>query len=451
MANEYLKLGIQQELVNEAKFKKQVEASLEQISKNCKLKLEVDVTASDSMDKMKESVNETGKAASNASVNVEKFIDKFAKVNNVSPDKVTKKLTEMNGKVTGLTVSAEILDNKTQQLVKVTDVLDVSTGKVNTKYTTLSTNYAKVAAQQEQLTAKYKAGTNQLGKMLISTKAVVSNAENFGSSEQKAKLQQYEKELEDIVLAYQKLGSKSELVESDMTELSQNASLTKTKISALSSEMRKLGNNSMTMGNMISTAFEKFSIWIGVTTIFFGAIQAIKDGIEAVTELDSALVELNKVTDLTSSQLGDVTERASELGLAVGQTTAEMVSATAEFAKMGYTANEALDLAEQAAILTNVSDGIDDVTTASSAIISVLKAFNFEASDASSILDKINEVSNTHATSSSDLTEAIQSNGASMAAANNDIDETVALMTAANEVMQDASKVSTGLILVQCA
>ena len=59
------------------------------------------------------------------------------------------------------------------------------------------------------------------------------------------------------------------------------------------------------------------------------------------------------------------------------------------------------------------------------------------------IVDKFNEVSNNFAISSGGIGEALQRSASSMAAANNSLDETIALITAANTVVQDADSVGT--------
>ena len=45
-------------------------------------------------------------------------------------------------------------------------------------------------------------------------------------------------------------------------------------------------------------AFQSFTTYMSVTTVFYQTINTIKDMINEVTELDSALTELRKVTDL---------------------------------------------------------------------------------------------------------------------------------------------------------
>ena len=86
-----------------------------------------------------------------------------------------------------------------------------------------------------------------------------------------------------------------------------------------------------------------------------------------------------------------------------GATIADTVTASADFARLGYTLDEAAQLADAALVYKNVGDGIEDVSQASESIISTMKAFGIEAENAISIVDKFNEVGNNFAISSEAL------------------------------------------------
>lgn len=58
-----------------------------------------------------------------------------------------------------------------------------------------------------------------------------------------------------------------------------------------------------------------------------------------------------------------------------------------------------------------------------------------------SIMDKVNLVGNRFALANSDVMTALKNSSSAMAVANNSLDETIALITAGTEIVQDASKV----------
>lgn len=120
--------------------------------------------------------------------------------------------------------------------------------------------------------------------------------------------------------------------------------------------------------------------------------QALIKVYNSVVDIDTAMTELRKVTEETSDTydnfLTTATTKAKQLGAAID----DVVNATADFARLGYNIQDATVLAEAATVYKNVGDGIDDITEASESIISTMKAFGIEASDAMSIVDKFNEV-----------------------------------------------------------
>lgn len=120
-----------------------------------------------------------------------------------------------------------------------------------------------------------------------------------------------------------------------------------------------------------------------------------------------------------------------------------------EFKKSGYSDDDAAQLALVAQMYRNVADEQLDAGTAANFIVSQMKAFNLEASDAEHIIDAVNEVSNNYAVSSSDLARNIGNASAAMAAGGNTMEETLGMMTAMTEITRSGSKASRGLVTIQ--
>ena len=91
-------------------------------------------------------------------------------------------------------------------------------------------------------------------------------------------------------------------------------------------------------------------------------------------------------------------------------------------------------MAESALVYTNVGDNVD-VETGSESIISPMKAFGIEANNTMSIVDKFNEVGNNFAITTAGIGDALQVSASAAAEAGNSLDETIALITAANTVV----------------
>ena len=171
----------------------------------------------------------------------------------------------------------------------------------------------------------------------------------------------------------------------------------------------------------------------------------IRQGVTYVKEIDSALTELKKVTNETDQTYQNFLQTASQTASVIGSNVADFTNATADFARLGYSIDEAANLAKTASVYKNVSDGIEDVSQASESIISTMKAFGIEANDAMGIVDRFNEVGNHFAISSTGIGEAMQRSASALYEAGNTIDESIGLITGANSVIQDPEQVGTAL------
>ena len=174
-------------------------------------------------------------------------------------------------------------------------------------------------------------------------------------------------------------------------------------------------------------------------------IGQIKQGIQYVKDIDAALTELKKVTDETDATYEKFLKTASAAGAEIGTTISDFTNATADFARLGYSITEATDLAKAASIYKNVGDGITSVSQASESIISTMKAFGIEANDAMGIVNRFNEVGNNFAISSTGIGEALQRSASALYESGNTIDESIALITAANSVVQNPETVGTAM------
>lgn len=212
-----------------------------------------------------------------------------------------------------------------------------------------------------------------------------------------------------------------------------------------SKEIAKFGENTQTLSQRIGGLAKKFSTWFGVSQIIMFAYRSIRKMISAVTELDTAMTELKKVTNETDATYAEFLDNATGRAKTLGATLSDVVTATADFARLGYGLDDASTLADAAIIYKNVGDGINDINTASESIIATMQAYGIEASRVMTIVDKFNEIGNNFAITSKGVGDALLRSAAAMEAANNTLDETIALIAAANTIVQDPDKVGTTL------
>ena len=140
--------------------------------------------------------------------------------------------------------------------------------------------------------------------------------------------------------------------------------------------------------DMLGSAKQIAGMYLGFNDI----VRYLRQGIEHVREIDAAMTELRKVTDETEASYARFLQTASAVSSSIGSTVTDFTTVASDFARLGYTMNEAADLAKTALIYENVGDGFSSVEEASESIISTMKAFGIEAEDTMGIVDRFNAV-----------------------------------------------------------
>lgn len=208
---------------------------------------------------------------------------------------------------------------------------------------------------------------------------------------------------------------------------------------------RQMHLTGKTFGDTFKSAFSSIAHYVSVSTVLYQSINAIKQMFNNVVAVDTAMTELKKVTNETAEAYSKFLDGAGSTAKEIGSTVTAIVNSTADFSRLGYNFQDAQELAKVANIYSVVGDEVDSIDAASSSVISTMAAFKVEAADAISIVDKFNEVGNNFAISSGGIGDALTRSASSMAAANNTLDETIALITAANTVVQDPDSVGKRL------
>lgn len=123
----------------------------------------------------------------------------------------------------------------------------------------------------------------------------------------------------------------------------------------------------------------------------YDVINVIKQAASTVTELNTQITELAKVSEQSSKQIYADFDSYADIAKEVRGTISDTIAATADWSKNGYSIPDAKQLAEVSQLYKNVGDGID-IDTANESLISTLKGFQLEADQAEHIVDVFNEV-----------------------------------------------------------
>lgn len=386
----------------------------------------------------------------------------------------------------------------TQNGMKLVEVMDKGLGRTLTVTKQLNTETGKMEATQEKVTVNFKELNKEATKFnnqwqgrfqeSIKSMTSISSAskqmseyykgleKEFGTESQFAKLsadldmekrktaqkmEQYNWDAKNYKLTSiqkNKLEEEKKVIQNilntqakttkEIEEQNRELSVAKSGMQSIVAEAKSSGKTNLNPTEYIKNAVKATASWFVATTIFYQALHRFQDGVQTIFEFDKAMTELKKVSDDSNESLDAFGKTAEAIGAKVGRTSTEVVQATGEFVKMGYTLQQSAKLAEDALVLTNVGDGFTDVNDASEALVTTLKGFNLDASESVHIIDSLNELSNKYAVNSVDLAEALKRSSAAMAMTGNTLDETLAMYTAGIEVLQSPEKVSRGLTTI---
>ncbi len=163
-------------------------------------------------------------------------------------------------------------------------------------------------------------------------------------------------------------------------------------------QAKNAGVATQTFGDKLKTQFSKYASYFSVATLFMYAIQGLRDMFEQVKAIDSAMVELKKVTNETDASYNQFLTNAASKAKELGTTIDGLVQSAAGFARLGYGFEESQKLAEVANIYAVVGDEIEGVEDATKSLISTMAAFKEQQNELSNedfamdIIDKFNEI-----------------------------------------------------------
>lgn len=212
----------------------------------------------------------------------------------------------------------------------------------------------------------------------------------------------------------------------------------------LKQDMAELRAQAKSLGLESENLIDKFEKLFGQhlsTMITMAALHKMQDALrivyQNVVEIDTAMTELRKVTNLTASGYEEFMDRAADQAQKLGISISDFINSTADWARLGYDEQDAEELARVSSLLKNVGDGIESASDASSYLISGMQGFDLAADQASEFLDVLNQIANTEPVTANDLGVIMQKSAAAMNAAGNTYQETMAMAAAVNGVLQD--------------
>lgn len=281
--------------------------------------------------------------------------------------------------------------------------------------------------------------------------SVFKNVDSRNANEAKAAMMAYAKSIKGVQLETIKYNAAQKQVtfsvktgKNEMTDMAVSANQLTNAFSMLNNGARYVPTGMEAFLDSVGGKLQEVGRYILSFGSFYRIWGEIQKGVTYVREIDSALTELKKVTDETDETYAQFLKTMSQTGAEVGATVKDLTNMAASWARLGYSIQEAGELARSTAVLLNVSE-FTDAETASEALISTMQAYGYAAEDSMHVVDVLNEVGNNFAVSSDGIATALQDSASSLMAAGNSLEQSVAMVAAANKVLQDPNSVGSAL------
>lgn len=269
--------------------------------------------------------------------------------------------------------------------------------KAYEKFQQLKNGMGTLSGEEAQnLAHEIATSVAELDEFVVKTKA--ARAGIAAQTKEQNKVQQEQARINDYAEKYERRLKRFPALWADIKKI-QDAAANGMDSEALKRSIDTVMMNARDLGVETENIFTK--IWERVGFNFRSMVasqgmmllmSSFRDLYNNVKELDAAMTELKKVTDGTANTYIRFLDNASERAQKLGASLVDVVSSTADFARLGYGLEDASTLSDAATIYLNVGDDVNSIDDATKSIISTMQGFGIEAKNVMTIVDKFNEV-----------------------------------------------------------
>ncbi len=177
--------------------------------------------------------------------------------------------------------------------------------------------------------------------------------------------------------------------------------------------------------------------------LLFTAINAVKEMVMELLELDRAMARVAVITGSTKSELDGLKTTVYNVASSFGVAVKDVTSFTIEMSKLGKTSDEIEGLASQSAALSKILG--EDMVTAGKLMVTTMNQFNLSTIEASRVAGVFFKTIKSSPLAVKDMQTTMQYIGGAANAAGLSIEEVGASMALLSEKGLRASKIGTGM------
>ena len=222
---------------------------------------------------------------------------------------------------------------------------------------------------------------------------------------------------------------------------------------AAAESVKKLQNNVVALNQSFESGSGLVGVYDGKLTKTIATLAGVGTGIAAirkvmgtfrqmannVTQIDTAMTELKKVTDETAASYARFQRQSGKTAIQIGSRVTDLINTSVEYGRMGYSLAESQQLGITTTKFANTGN-FSGVTDASDALIAIIRGFDeLDIGDAEKVSDKLTAVANAYAVTASDIAAGLQRSASALNLGGVNVDQATAMITAISEVTRDSS------------
>ena len=283
---------------------------------------------------------------------------------------------------------------------------------VSKRATTLTTNIQKLEASILRLNTTATAATISLSKLSVVSKTLAGASNTVAKSSQKAA----------------------------------------SKVAGVGKAAQASGSAMHRFGKDAAQAIRRFAAFTIATTLVFGFVRAVTQGISQGIKFQREMVKIAQVVGNTAPGMKGLRNEIDNLSTSLGVSSSELQGVARTFAQTGQSIKE-IKASIKAVARASLSPTFDTMANSAEGVIAALAQFKLGAEKAEAVLGSLNAVSKRFAVEASDLISVIRRAGGVFAAATEHLggpeerlSELIGIFTAVRSTTREsADTIATGL------
>ncbi len=251
---------------------------------------------------------------------------------------------------------------------------------------------SRAQAQENKLSLAREKTAQATQRRITSENRLAAQVEKTKTTQAQATAQ-----AEKTAQAQARLQTQIERTRTAQAQYATQAEKTATAQAKAATQTEKVSKSTSLLGDSLGNVALKMAAWQVMGDLVATPIRALKEALSTMKDVDTELVNIQKVTGNTGTEMEALSERAFQMASEYGRTATEVTQAMTEFARAGY-GDQLEQMAEMSTLLQNIGDV--SAETANSMLLAVDAAWGLGGSEEKlmSIMDGLNEITNKNAT-----------------------------------------------------